>query len=93
MPTGTATLDFGATPAETATVVVTGQTAIVAGSQVEAYFMLDTTASNGLDEHEQAKAMCSLICGSIVAGVGFTIKGTVLLGFATGQFTVHWVWV
>lgn len=93
MATGTATLNFGATPANEASVVVTGQTAILANSQVEAYFMLDSTADNGVDEHEQAKAMCSLVCGSIVPGVGFTIKGTVLLGFATGQFTVHWVWV
>ncbi len=93
MATGTAILDFGATPAFEATVVVTGQAGILAASLVEAFFMTDTTADNGLVEHEQAKAMCSLSCGSIVAGTGFTIKGTVLLGFATGKFNVHWVWV
>lgn len=92
MATGTAILNFGSTPAFEASVTLTGQGAIQSSSHIEAFFMLDTTADNGIDEHEQAKAMCSLVCGSIVVGVGFTIKATALLGFATGQFTVHWVW-
>lgn len=89
---GTAVLDFGATPTDSGSVVVTGQAGILAGSHVEAFFMRETTADNGLDEHEQAGAIIRLTCGNIVAGTGFTIYATVLVGFATGQFNVRWVW-
>jgi len=91
--TGTATLDFGATPADEASVVVTGQAGIVSGSLVEAWFMQnDTTADNGADEHNEASAMCPLVCGAIVAGTGFTIFANTLGVLGIGQFKVKWAW-
>ena len=92
MATGTATLDFGATPADTASVVVTGQAGIASGSFVEAFFMRETTADNGVDEHEEAASLCPLICGSIVAGTGFTIFAHTLAMLGLGTFNVKWVW-
>jgi hypothetical protein len=89
---GTATLDFGATPTDTATAVVTGQAGIVAGSAAEAFFMRETTADNGLEEHEEAASVCPLVCGAIVAGTGFTIFADSLGPLAIGQFSVRWVW-
>jgi hypothetical protein len=92
MATGTAVLDFGATPADEANVVVTGQAGILAGSHVEAFFMKEATASNDVDEHAEAAALCPLVCGSIVAGVGFTIFAAALAACGLGQFNVRWVW-
>jgi len=89
---GTAILDFGANPAEGATVVITGQAGIIAGSHAEAFFMKDSTGDNGADEHEEAAALCPLICESVVAGAGFTIRAMPISALGLGQFTVRWVW-
>lgn len=89
---GTATLDFGATPSDSASVAVTGQAGILAGSAAEAFFMREATADNSAEEHEQASAVVRLVCGSVVAGTGFTIYANVTDGLATGQFNVRWVW-
>ena len=92
MATGTAVLDFGATPAEEASVAVTGQAGILATSHVEAFFMRESTSDNGVDEHEEAAALCRLVCGSIAAGVGFTIYAHALTALGLGTYNVRWVW-
>ncbi len=72
--TGTATLDFGAFPGQSdASVVITGQAAIVAGSLVEAWIRPVATADHSDTEHmvETIKVCAALI----VAGTGFTIYG------------------
>jgi len=93
MPTGTATLDFGPTPTDEASVTITGQASILASSHIEAFFMGDTTADNGVDEHEEAGSLCPLVCGSVVAGTGFTIKAHSLAALGTGLFNVRWAWI
>ena len=72
--TGTATLDFGAFPgASDASVAVTGQTGIVAGSLVEAWIRPVATADHTADEHRVETL--EVVAGNIVAGTGFTIYG------------------
>lgn len=74
MATGTATLDFGAFPGKSdASVAVTGQAGIVAGSLVEAWIRPVATADHTADEHmiETLK----VFAGNIVDGTGFTIYG------------------
>jgi len=88
---GSATLDFGA-GASRASVAVTGQTAILSGSHAEAFFMGDSTADHNADEHALAPELMTLSCGSVTAGVGFTISAQVRRGTLRGQFTVRWVW-
>jgi hypothetical protein len=71
---GTATLDFGAFPgASDASVAVTGQAGILAGSLVEAWLFPAATADHTADEHwvETIEVMA----GNVVAGTGFTIYG------------------
>lgn len=71
---GTATLDFGAFPgASDASVAVTGQAAMVAGSVVNAWLRPVATADHSADEHwlETIRVMA----GNILAGIGFTIYG------------------
>jgi hypothetical protein len=86
---GTATVDFGATGGDYATVTVTGQTSIGAGSAVEAWMMRESTSDNTADEHSIAPIR--LTCGDIVAGTGFTIHA-VSDWRLFGTFAVHWVW-
>ena len=88
---GTVTLDFGATPAETASVTVTGQTWVASGSQIKAFFMRSTTAGNSADEHEEGGAMCPLVVGDLVAGTGFTIYANPINSYGLGQFTVGFI--
>lgn len=107
MATGTATLDFGAFPgASDASVAVTGQAAIVAGSLVEAWLRPIATTDHTEDEH--MVETLKVVAGNIVAATGFTIYG-----FNTnninepletnnrggrgtrlyGKWTVAWAWV
>jgi hypothetical protein len=72
--TGTATLDFGAFPgASDASVAVTGQASIVAGSIVQAWLRPEDTADHLADEH--MVETINIFAGNIVDGTGFTIYG------------------
>jgi len=74
MATGTATLDFGAFPgASDASVDVTGQASIVAGSLVEAWIRPVDTADHSADEH--MLETLKVFAHTIVAATGFTISG------------------
>lgn len=102
---GTATLDFGAFPGKSdASVAVTGQAAILAGSLVEAWIRPVATADHSADEH--MVETFQVFAGNISVGTGFTIYGfntsevtdrnplTVGLGTRIyGQWTVAWAWV
>jgi hypothetical protein len=89
---GTAVIDFGAIPAEEASVVVSGQTGILSGSHAEAFWMGDANGDNDADAHEQMADFCRLVVGDVVAGASFTIKAHLQCGLATGQFNIRWVW-
>jgi hypothetical protein len=70
--TGTALLDFGAFPGGSdASIAVTGQTGILAGSLVEAWVFPALTADHTADEH--LVETISIVAGNVIAGVGFTI--------------------
>ena len=92
---GTATLDFGAFPGKTdATVAVTGQTGIVAGSLVGAWLRPVATADHSADEHMVEQL--NVVARDVVAGSGFTIHGVETQqgtkGKLWGRWTVGWVW-
>jgi hypothetical protein len=71
---GTVTLDFGAFPgASDASVAVTGQSGILAGSLVEAWLLPAATTDHTADEH--LVETIKVVAGNIVAGTGFTIYG------------------
>lgn len=93
---GTATLDFGAFPGATdASIAVTGQTNIVAGSLAEAWLRPIATADHSADEH-MVEAI-HVFAADILAGTGFTIHGrsTSQFGDSTrlyGTWNVAWTW-
>jgi hypothetical protein len=71
---GTAILNFGAFPgASDASVAVTGQVGIVAGSTVKAWMRPVATADHTADEH--MVETIEVFAGNIVAGTGFTVYG------------------
>lgn len=96
MATGTATLNFGAIAAPTprASVSVTGQGAIVGGSQVEAWLSYAATAHHSLDELREFIPL-RVFAHTIAAGTGFTIEGEVAAqgSKAYGDFTINWAWL
>lgn len=90
---GTATLNFGADPGSNeAFVVVTGQTAILSTSNVEAWVMADdTTATHTASDHKYFPVFAAITCGTPTAATGFTIYARSIEKL-TNQFAVRWVW-
>jgi hypothetical protein len=98
--TGTATVNFGGFPgASDTSVLVTGQTGIVAGSLVEAWLVPTATSDHSADEHIADGPR--ILAGNIVSGTGFTIYAVaqdeepVPIGVAPmpyGQWSVAWCW-
>jgi hypothetical protein len=69
---GTTTVNFGTFPGgQDASVAVTGQATILAGSLVEAWLYPSATVDHSADEH--LVETISVMAGNVVAGVGFTI--------------------
>lgn len=72
---GTTTVNFGAMPGtDLATVTVTGQAGIVAGSSVEAWMFPKGTADHSVDEQVVEPIDCTVT--AITAGTGFTVTCT-----------------
>ena len=85
---GTTTVNFGAFPgASDTSVAVTGQTAIVGGSLVEAYLFPVATSDHGVDEHLVDPPR--IVAGNVVAGTGFTIYAFARPGSDSGDQPTH----
>ncbi len=89
---GTAVLDFGATPTLEASVVVTGQAGILTTSAIDAFVQESSTVDNTTTDHLFAGVSLRLVAGNVIAGTGFTIYATSLIGGATGTFNIKWRW-
>ena len=89
---GTADLDFGAFPGKSdASVAVTGQAGIVAGSLAEAWLRPVDTADHKADEH--LLGQIEVKAGNIAAGTGFTVYGVSLDNTRSyGIWKIAWVW-
>lgn len=71
---GTASLDFGAAPGtREASVVVTGQTGLGAGSRIEVWLHPANTAAHDEDEYTMDELIVNW--DTRVVGTGFTIRG------------------
>ena len=83
MAQGEASIDFGAFPGKSdATVTITGQTNILATSNIEAWIMPKATADHTADEHMLESIKVFADKSSIVVGTSFVIKG-----FNTSELT------
>jgi hypothetical protein len=89
---GTTTINFGTFPGATeASVAVTGQTGILAGSLAEAFLFPVATADHSVDEQILDRSVIALVCAKVVAGTGFTIFARANATLY-GQYNVAWVW-
>lgn len=89
---GTATIDFGAFPGTNeASVAVTGESAILAGSLVDAWFRAEASPDHDAQDHTWAPTFVSITCSVPSAGVGFTIYARSLERI-TGKFNLDWAW-
>jgi hypothetical protein len=87
---GIATLDFGSS-AKTATVIVTGLSSITSTSVVILKMRIEDT-----DSHVAEDLLIDPIrveAFAIVAGIGFTIYGTMQNAPANGKYNVQWALV
>jgi len=90
MATGTDTIDFGATPTDSATKLVTGLSGLTVNSHLEAFMQgSDSTADNSADAHQQLAMRSNFYC-EYVSVNSMNIVADVLIGFVTGTFTVHY---
>lgn len=91
MATGTATLDFGATPAVEASVLVTGLSGLSVGTHKEAFVQGDdSTAGNNANAHQRLRFMAQLEC-AYVSATSMTITCNLTRDLATDTFLVHYV--
>lgn len=88
---GSAVLDFGATPGTNyVTLDITGQTTIAGTSKIKVYKNIQSTATHNVEEHQIVPL--ELTAGNIVAGTGFTIYALSDLRL-DGTFNVYWEWI
>ena len=89
---GTAVLDFGAYPGSCeATVVITGESAILAGSLCDAWIRAEATAGHSINDHAWAASLIAITVGVPTAGTGFTIYARCQSRMA-GTFNLDWAW-
>lgn len=87
---GVAVIDFGAIPGSQLTsVVITGQTFLVALSKIKAWVVMASTAEHNVYEHMAVPIR--LVIGDVSVGVGFTIYAVSDFRL-TGTFNLNWEW-
>ncbi len=88
---GIATLDFGSTPTNTGTILVTGLTGLSVAVHKEAYVQADdTTVDNNAAEHRLLGIWGRFTC-EYVSATSMNIHCDLLVGEAKGTFKIHYV--
>ena len=85
----TTTVDFGSTPVDFATFTITDAN-VSSTSYVEAFFMVDSTTNNTVDDHRRAAVFCRLVC--LPAAGSFTLEAYSQMGFMYGQFKIRYAY-
>lgn len=93
MATGTATLDFGATPTDEAVILVSGLSGLTVGTHKEAFVQGDdSTVDNDATDHKFLGLSGRLTC-EYVSATEMNARCDLIMGLATGTFTIHWATV
>lgn len=85
-----AEVDFTATPSTDAQVVVTGQYGIYSDSMIKAWLVAVPTTDHTLADHLAVDL--TIVPGSLVTDVGFTIYIKSNSGPLTGKYSIQWQW-
>jgi hypothetical protein len=86
---GTATIDVGATPTASATVVIT-DASITPASRVQAFIIGDSTVDNDLESHLHAGASWKMV--TVPAAGSFTLYIDALIDLCFGTFKVQYTY-
>jgi hypothetical protein len=88
---GTATLDFGSTPTDSASITVTGLSGLTIGTHKEAFVQSDdSTVDNSAGDHRLLGYWGRFTC-EYVSTTDMIINCDLLIGEAKGTFVVHYV--
>ena len=88
---GTSTVNFGSTPTDEASVVVTGLANMTTAAHIQVWIQGDdSTSSNTAADHDALSYFARCSVAARVAGVGFTIYVRNWAGQAQGSYLVHW---
>ena len=91
---GIVTIDFGSTPTDEASLVVTGLTPMTATANIMVFLQDDDTATdNTAEDHKALNYFAKCSASARVAGVGFTLNVRLLGGYAHGTYKVHYIYV
>ena len=91
---GVATVDFGSSPTDEASVVVTDLTDMTTSTHIEVFIIEDdTTSDNTAEDHKSLAFFSQCHATTRSAGVGFTIFVRLTDGYAWGTFKVHYIYV
>ena len=91
MATGSATLDFGSTPTDQATILVTGLSGLSTGTFKEAFVQSDDSTSDNTAMDHRALGYFGRFSCEYVSSTTMNINCDLLAGFATGTFTIRYV--
>lgn len=90
MSANIATIDFGATPTDTGSVLVTGLSGLTANSHLEPWIQgSDSTANNSADAHSQLASRTTVWCEYVSAN-SMNIYADVFIGYVNNDFVVHY---
>lgn len=93
------TIDFGATPIDTATLVITGLADMTTTAHIEVFMQEDDTTvglggiENSAARHETLSLFAQCTATARSAGTGFTAKVRLMLGKAIGKYRIHYIYV
>jgi hypothetical protein len=88
---GTATIDFGLTSADTASITVTGLSGLTANHYFNAFIQSsDSTVDNTANSHRLLSQWGKLTC-EYVSSTSMTIHCDLILGEATGTFKIRYI--
>ena len=91
---GFATVDFGLTPNNETSLVITGLTNMTASANIFVFVQdNDTTVDNTVEDHKLLAFYARCTASDIVAGTGFTANIRLTAGFATKTFKIHYIYV
>lgn len=85
---GTAVIDFGSTPTNEATFVIS-DAGFVGQAHAEAFVMANATGDNDAGAHREAGMLFRLTCDPPGTGT-MGLHVTVLAGLVTGTFNIHY---
>lgn len=94
-----ATIDFGATPTDTASLVITGLADITTTAHASVFIQEDDTTvglggiENNAARHETLSLFAVCTTSARIAGTGLTAKVRLLLGKAIGRYRIHCIYV